>query len=198
MFNKFALALAGFFASIGIAFAAVDVNTADKAALDSIKGIGPATADKILIERKKGSFKDWDDLVKRVDGVGEKNAAGMSGAGLTVGGKSFSGAAPKAADKATDTAKDKPMADKGKDAKPMAAADTKAAPKADAKADAKADKPTKAEMKAQAKKEKAEKAAAEKAEKAAAAKAPKADKVADKPSKEAASKDAAKEDKPKK
>ncbi len=195
MFNKFALALAGFFASIGIAFAAVDVNTADKAGLDSIKGIGPATADKILIERKKGNFKDWDDLVKRVDGVGEKNAVGMSGAGLTVGGKSFNGAAPKAADKAMDTAKNKPMADKGKDAKP-AAADTKATPKADAKSD----KPTKAEMKAQAKKEKAEKAAAEKAakaEKAAAAKAPMADKAADKPAKDAASKDA-KEDKPKK
>jgi len=78
------------------AFAAVDVNKADQAALESIKGIGPGISSKILDERKKGSFKDWNDLIERVKGVGEGNAARFSSDGLTVNGSSFSGAAPMA------------------------------------------------------------------------------------------------------
>jgi competence protein ComEA len=76
------------------AFAAVDVNKATQAELESVKGIGPDIAGKILDERKKGSFKDWADLVDRVKGVGEGNAAKFSAAGLTVGNASFKGAAP--------------------------------------------------------------------------------------------------------
>lgn len=70
-----ALALA-LFASA--AFAAVDVNKADQAQLESIKGIGPAISGKILDERKKGAYKDWPDLIERVKGVGEGNAAKFS------------------------------------------------------------------------------------------------------------------------
>lgn len=73
-------------------FAAVDVNKANAAELDSIKGIGPAMSTKILDERKKGSFKDWNDFVERVKGVGEKNAAKFSTEGLTVDGATFKGA----------------------------------------------------------------------------------------------------------
>ena len=54
-----------------LAFAAVDVNSADPAQLDGIKGIGPAIAGKIAAERKKAPFKDWDDLIGRVSGIGE-------------------------------------------------------------------------------------------------------------------------------
>jgi competence protein ComEA len=76
------------FASTG-AFAAVDVNTADATQLQTIKGIGPATSAKIVAERQKGgTFKDWNDLVTRVSGIGDKNSASMSAAGLTVGGAS--------------------------------------------------------------------------------------------------------------
>jgi competence protein ComEA len=78
------------------AFAAVDVNKATQAELESIKGVGPAIAGKILDERKKGAFKDWADLVNRVDGVGETNAAKFSAEGMTVGGAAFKGAAPTA------------------------------------------------------------------------------------------------------
>ena len=53
------------------AFAAVDVNTAKAAELDGIKGIGPVMSKRILDERKKGEFKDWQDLVARVKGMGE-------------------------------------------------------------------------------------------------------------------------------
>lgn len=73
------------------AFAAVDVNKADQAELETIKGIGPSVSTKILNERKKGSFKDWTDLVDRVQGVGPGNAAKFSAEGLTVNGSAFSG-----------------------------------------------------------------------------------------------------------
>ena len=49
-----------------ICLAAVDVNKASAAELDSIKGIGPALSGKILDERNKGAFKDWNDLLSRV------------------------------------------------------------------------------------------------------------------------------------
>ena len=79
------------------AFAATDVNKANQAELEAVKGIGPAIAGKILDERKKSNFKDWSDLVERVKGVGDGNAAKFSTAGLTVNGQGFAGAAAPAA-----------------------------------------------------------------------------------------------------
>ena len=67
-----------------ICLAAVDVNKASAAELDSIKGIGPALSGKILDERNKGAFKDWNDLLSRVKGMGQKNAVKFSADGLTV------------------------------------------------------------------------------------------------------------------
>jgi competence protein ComEA len=75
------------------AFAAVDVNKASAAELDGVKGIGPATSTRIVDERKKGQFKDWQDFIDRVKGVGEGNAAKFSAEGLTVNGAAFKGAA---------------------------------------------------------------------------------------------------------
>ena len=43
----------------------------------------------IIDERKKGDFKDWKDIVDRVKGVGDKNAAKFSEAGLTVNGAAY-------------------------------------------------------------------------------------------------------------
>ena len=93
MIKKLMLAVAAMIATMGFAFAQVDVNKADAAALDSIKGVGPAMSKMILEERVKGEFKDWADFQKRVKGVGEKRAAKLSTAGLQVSGKSFDGAA---------------------------------------------------------------------------------------------------------
>ncbi|MDP2367858.1 ComEA family DNA-binding protein [Rhodoferax sp.] len=84
------------------AFAAVDVNKASAADLDGIKGIGPAISTKILDERKKGNFKDWNDFIERVKGVGEGNAAKFSANGLTVNGAGFKGAIAKPAAKKDD------------------------------------------------------------------------------------------------
>lgn len=75
-----------------LSFAAVDVNTASAAELDSIKGIGPGMSTRIMDERKKAPFKDWTDLISRVKGVGSKNAAKFSTGGLTVNGSAYSGA----------------------------------------------------------------------------------------------------------
>jgi competence protein ComEA len=44
---------------------------------------------KILDARKSGNFKDWDDLIARVKGVGQGNAVRFSGQGLTVNGASY-------------------------------------------------------------------------------------------------------------
>lgn len=73
------------------AFAAVDVNQASQAELESVKGIGPGLSGKILEARKAGSFKNWGDFVDRVPGVGAGNAARFSANGLTVAGAAFDG-----------------------------------------------------------------------------------------------------------
>ncbi|MDO9314953.1 MAG: helix-hairpin-helix domain-containing protein [Burkholderiaceae bacterium] len=71
------------------AHAAVDVNKASQAELETIKGIGPSMSGKILDERKKGSFRDWTDVVTRIKGVGPANATKFSSDGLTVNGAGF-------------------------------------------------------------------------------------------------------------
>ena len=106
MIKKLFLAIAALAASVNIAVAQVDVNKADAAALDSVKGVGPAMSKTIIDERAKGEFKDWADFQKRVKGVGEKRAAKLSQAGLQVNGKSKDGAPmAKADEKAAKPAK---------------------------------------------------------------------------------------------
>lgn len=126
MLKKFWLPTLALLMFAGSVFAAVDVNSADQAALDSITGVGPATSKAILAEREKnGNFKDWADLERRVKGVGSRNAVKLSAAGLTVNGKSYEGA--------TTAAKAGKSGDKGA-AKSVDKADDKAADKAADKA----------------------------------------------------------------
>lgn len=77
------------------AFAVTDVNQANVADLDAIKGIGPTLSGKILDERKKGNFKDWGDLMARVKGIRAATAAKLSEQGLTVDGAPFQSGATK-------------------------------------------------------------------------------------------------------
>jgi competence protein ComEA len=80
--------------SIGSAFAAVDVNTANTDALRGIKGIGPAKAKAILDEREAhGPFKDAAELSKRVKGMGGKTVERLQAEGLTIGSASKTAAA---------------------------------------------------------------------------------------------------------
>jgi len=92
MFKQFIIALGALIAAT--AFAAVDVNKASQAELESIKGIGPTISTQILGERQKGPFKDWSDLTTRVKGVGEASAGKFSQNGLTVNGTAFAGPVP--------------------------------------------------------------------------------------------------------
>ena len=91
-------------------FAAVDVNKANAAELDGIKGIGPSLSGKILKERSKGNFKDWPDLMLRVNGMGEKSSAKLSAQGLTVNGSTYQGGT--ASEPAANKPADKPKAGK--------------------------------------------------------------------------------------
>lgn len=63
---------------------AVDANTASSEELQTIRGIGPAMAARILEERRRGAFRDADDLRERVRGIGVKNLGRMRAAGLEV------------------------------------------------------------------------------------------------------------------
>ncbi|HDR9583877.1 TPA: helix-hairpin-helix domain-containing protein [Burkholderia stabilis] len=69
--------------------AAVEVNSADQAALESVKGLGPVKSKAIIDERtKNGPFKDADDLANRVKGLGTKSVGHLEENGLTIGGSS--------------------------------------------------------------------------------------------------------------
>lgn len=74
------------------AFAAVDINKANQAELEAIKGIGPSMSAKILDARMTGAFEDWADLQSRVKGVRAGNSTRFSADGLTVNGAAFSAA----------------------------------------------------------------------------------------------------------
>ncbi|HTD04260.1 ComEA family DNA-binding protein [Undibacterium sp.] len=138
MFKKLLLVIATLIATMGFAFAQVDVNKADQAALDGVKGIGPVKSKAIIEERTKGgNFKDWSDFETRVKGIGDKNSTKLSAAGLTVNGQAKAGA-PAAAAKASAKAS----------APAPAAAAAPAAASAPAAAADKASKPTKASKKA--------------------------------------------------
>jgi competence protein ComEA len=90
-------AVLSLWAAAGVHASAVDVNKATQAELETVKGIGPAMSAKILAARTSGDFKDWDDLVQRVSGMGPGNARRMSEAGLRVGAAAFQGQASAAA-----------------------------------------------------------------------------------------------------
>ena len=69
--------------------AEVEVNTATRAELESLPGLGPALAQRLLAARP---FKDWVDLMQRVPGVKHAAARKLSAAGLRVGGVALASA----------------------------------------------------------------------------------------------------------
>ena len=100
MLKKILAVFVMLYAAVAMA-AAVDVNKANDAQLDGVKGIGPATSKAITAERKKGGeFKNWEDFIARVKGIGDKKAEALSKEGLTVNGDAYKpAAAPKKEDK---------------------------------------------------------------------------------------------------
>lgn len=68
---------------------ALEVNLASEAELDSLRGIGPPFTRRLMDERERHAFQDWQDLMNRVAGMGPKVARSLSKQGLTVQGLSY-------------------------------------------------------------------------------------------------------------
>jgi competence protein ComEA len=69
----------------------VDLNLANQAELEMVKGIGPQLSERILDERSRGRFTGWPDFVDRMKGIGPSHAARLSAAGLRIEGLPYAG-----------------------------------------------------------------------------------------------------------
>lgn len=58
----------------------MNINTATEAELDTLPGIGPATAAAIVLEREEGGLFATPEDIMRVSGIGEKKFAKLNGA----------------------------------------------------------------------------------------------------------------------
>jgi competence protein ComEA len=72
--------------SVGANAAALEVNTATRAQLEQLNGLGVTMTERVLGERAKAPFRSWDDLRSRVKGIGLKRAQQLEAQGLTVNG----------------------------------------------------------------------------------------------------------------
>ena len=68
---------------------ALDINQANEAELDSLKGMGPSLSAKVLAVRAQAPFLSWQDLMQRVSGLRQAKAQQFSEQGLTVQGLPF-------------------------------------------------------------------------------------------------------------
>ena len=68
---------------------ALDLNQANEAELDGLKGMGPSLSRKVLAARQHQPFASWADFLRRVSGVGIAKAKLFSEQGLTIEGQAF-------------------------------------------------------------------------------------------------------------
>lgn len=114
--NFIMAAFVGLFLFSGHAYAKVEINSADQAALESVRGLGPSKAKAILLERKKnGPFKDATDLHTRVKGIGEKTVERLMQNGLTINNKTVAGSGKDKSSTSSKEASSKRSADKEKE-----------------------------------------------------------------------------------
>jgi len=137
MLKKVIIGLMLFVAPALFAMSLSKLNSASKAELMEINGIGEAKATAIIKERKKGKFKSFDDF-QRVDGIGEQTAANVK-SGIKSGDK---------VKKVKKTTKTKPKTTKSKTTKKKSTTSKKSTkketkPKAKSKSKKKKSKSTK-------------------------------------------------------
>jgi len=79
-----------------LAVYAFEVNDASRAQLEQLDGVGVVMADKMLAERGRKPFAGWDDLRRRVSGIGAKRVQQWQAQGVTVNGErgTFTAVAP--------------------------------------------------------------------------------------------------------
>lgn len=66
---------------------ALEINDASRAQLEQLNGVGVSMAEQMLVERAKTPFAGWDDLRKRVKGIGSKRMQQWQAQGVTVNGE---------------------------------------------------------------------------------------------------------------
>lgn len=69
--------------------APLEANSALERELDGLKGLGPATTQRILQAREQRAFADWSDLMRRVPGIRGATARKLSDQGLRVNGQAL-------------------------------------------------------------------------------------------------------------
>ena len=81
-------AFAGVVGAIAMVCAsAQEINTASRAELEQLNGIGVTLADRIINERERAPFAGWDDLERRVKGMRGARAKRLQAQGATVNGQ---------------------------------------------------------------------------------------------------------------
>lgn len=81
-------ALVGIVALLGLTgVAAQEINTATRAQLEQLNGIGVTMAERIIIERERAPFTGWDDFERRVKGMRGARAQRLQAQGATVNGE---------------------------------------------------------------------------------------------------------------
>jgi len=66
---------------------AQEINTATRAQLEQLNGIGVTMAERIMVERDRAPFKNWDDLERRVKGMRGARVQRLQAQGATVNGE---------------------------------------------------------------------------------------------------------------
>jgi competence protein ComEA len=141
MLKKLLFAVVALVASIGMAIAAVNINTATESELDSLPGVGPTKAKAIVDYRKaNGNFKSIEDI-KNVKGIGDKTFEDLKGQIAVSGATTVPAATPAKADGKTtksDAKSSAPKADKAEKADMKASSSAAASAKKESAKEAKA------------------------------------------------------------
>jgi competence protein ComEA len=85
MKSRLLMAAALYLAGIQCA-GAQEINTATRAELEQLNGIGVTMAERILVERERAPFTSWEDLERRVKGMRGARVTRLQAQGATVNG----------------------------------------------------------------------------------------------------------------